>query len=352
MPKSSGTVVIDFAALTAVCAEKGKWVEDVLNLSEIRNHKTLARIRQGLPVRRCTLECLSPHIGPQNLGRIIRHAADSTSQNDGASRQNSDDQLLEWTDTKYLTDWITVPNGLQYSVSKRRHRHIADTFARVKCYEMKFLTDEERRRFEVHLTRHPTVCRKLSPNPRIPINQGAFPDPNGEFWWVIDYWTEGTSLHDVLAVERLSVSEVIRIGRELAEGLKLLHDNGIVRRALDPKHVLLRAPDRSVLLTDFELAKLLGGAPTVGRDWPPDPYRAPELGESEAAIGVDIYSWGRIMAYMALGVLPPTGSEKKSLHGSDLPEPLIDLVVRCVAGSPRSRPATVQHILDALGKMT
>ena len=349
---SSGSVVIDFVALTAVCAEKGKWVEDVLSASGIQSHKTIIRIREGKPIRRSTLDYLLPAIGPQNLGRIIRHAAASTSQTDGVRGQKRADQLLEWDDPKYLTDWITVPNGLQYMVSKWRHKHIADTFARVKCYELKFLTDEERQRFEVHLTRHPMVCRKLAPNPRIPINQGAFPDPNGEFWWVIDYWIEGTSLHDVLATERLPVSDVVRIGREMAEGLKLLHDNGIVRRALGPKHVLLRAPDRSVMLTDFELAKLLGGAPTVGRDWPLDPYRAPELAEGEAAISVDIYSWGRIMAYMALGMLPPAGGEKKLLHGSDLPEPLIDLVVRCVAGSPRSRPATVQHVLDALGEMT
>ncbi len=350
--KALGTVEIDFDALTAVCAEQGKWVEQVLKQSDIRSERTIERIRNGLGIRRVTLEQLLPLIGPQNLARILRHPATSRSRSHGAEGQKKDDQLVEWIDPKYLTDWITVPNGLQYLVSKRRHRHIADTFARVKCYELRFMTDEERGRSEVQLTRHPTVCQKLTPHPRIPINQGAFPDPSGECWWVIDFWIEGPSLHDVLASERLSVSEVLRIGREMAEGLKLLHDNGIVRRGLNPRHILLRSPDRSVVLTDFELAKLLGGAPTVGRDWPSDPYRAPELGEGEAAISVDVYSWGRIMAYMAVGVLPPVGGEKKSLHGNGLPEKLIPLIVRCVAGSPRSRPGTMQLVLDALGEIT
>ncbi len=347
---SSGTVVIDFAALTAICAEKNKWVEDVLNASGIQSHKTIDRIRKGLPVRRSTIEYLLPHIGPQNLGRVIHHAAISKSQ-EGSGRQKRDEQLAEWTAPQYLSNWITVPNGLQYLVLKMRHRHIAETFARVKCYELRFLTDAERGQIEVQLTRHPMVCRKLTPHPRIPINQGAFPDPTGECWWVIDYWIDGIPLHDALQ-ERLSLGEVLRIGRELAAGLKLLHDNGIVRRGLNPQHILLREPDRSVVLTDFELAKLLGGAPTVGKGWPPDLYRAPELGEGDATTSVDIYSWGRIMAYMGIGVLPPVGREKKSLHESGLPEPLIDLVASCVAASPRSRPGTMQNVLDALSEMT
>ncbi len=128
--KATGAVEIDFAALTAICAEQGKWVENVLNASGIQSHKTIDRIREGLPIRRSTLEYLLPEIGPQNLGRIIRHAPVPASQGDGAGHQRKDDQLAEWTDPTYLTDWITVPNGLQYLVSKRRHRHIADTFAR------------------------------------------------------------------------------------------------------------------------------------------------------------------------------------------------------------------------------
>ena len=185
--------------------------------------------------------------------------------------------LVEWAYDQAVTDWITLPNGLQYLVLKMRHRDLADTFARVKCYELRFLTDDGRQRFHEHLLRHPTVCRKLTPNPRIPINQGAFADSSGDCWWVIDYWIDGTLLSDVLASERLLLPEMVRIGRELAEGLKLLHDSGIVRRGLDPKHILLRNPDRSVVLTDFELAKLLVGAPTVAKGGRPIHIGAPNL---------------------------------------------------------------------------
>jgi serine/threonine protein kinase len=344
--KATGTVVIDFAALTAVCAEQGKWVETVLSQTGL-DRRTIEHIRQGVPIRRVTLEQLLPHIGPQNLGRILRHKSGASSQDEEDGRKGAGNKLGNWTDAKALTPWITTPNGLQYQVSKVRHQHLTDTFARAKCYELKFLTDDQRVRLQEHLERHPKVCRMLAPSPRISINEDAFPDSDGN-WWVIDYWIDGTSLGDALASERLPLSEAIRIGRELAEGLKLLHDNGIVRRELNPKHVLLRAPDRSVVLTDFELAKLLSGAPTVAKDWPADPYRAPELGEAEAGPSVDIYSWGRIMTYMTIGVLPAAGDEKKALHGQNFPDLLIDLLSSCVAGSPGRRPRAMQQVMDAL----
>ena len=351
--EETGAVRVDFAGLTAVCAEQGKIVDRELDKTRLSHH-TIKRIRKGLPIRRATLGDLLDIVGPQNLGRILRHAAEPATQVQDGNRPLGGGRLVEWDDdqAQFLTHWITLPNDLQYLVSKMQHRHMIGTFARVKCYELRFLPDDERKRLREHLVRHPSVCRKLTPNPRIPINQGSFPDSSWDHWWVIDYWIDGTLLSDVLASERLPLPEIVRIGRELAEGLKLLHDNGIVRRGLDPKHILLRTPDRSVVLTDFELAKLLGGAPTVAKDWPADPYRAPELGEEEAAISVDIYSWGRIMTHMALGVLPIPGREKKLLNGSDLPESLIDLLVRCVGDSPRSRPGTMQNVLEALSAVT
>ena len=345
--QTTGLVEVDFDGLTAVCAEQGKIVDDVLNKADLVPH-TIRRVRKGLSVRRSTLNELLRLIGPQNLGRILRHGINPSTRAQDGSGQSRSDPLVEWTEPQFLTPWITLPNDLQYQVSKRRHRHLTETFARVKCYELSFLPDDERKRRSDQLLRHASVCRRLTPNPRIPINQGSFPDSSWDHWWVIDYWIDGIFLSDVLAIERFPLPEIVRIGRELAEGLKLLHDNGIVRRGLDPKHILLRTPDRSVVLTDFELAKLLDGAPTVAKGWPPDLYRAPELGDGEAAISVDIYSWGRIMTYMALGVLPVAGREKKSLHGSDLPESLIDLLVRCVGDSPQRRPSTMQNVLDAL----
>ena len=62
--------------------------------------------------------------------------------------------------------------------------------------------------------------------------------------------------------------------REIAGGLSALHRAQIVMRELAPSRVLLAKSDGRAVLTDFELAKLLAGGPTVspGEEWPEDPY--------------------------------------------------------------------------------
>lgn len=95
--------------------------------------------------------------------------------------------------------------------------------------------------------------------------------------------------------------------REIAIGLKALHNEGIILRELRPTTILLREGTGTVLLTDFELAKLSDGRPTVSRDrWPRNPYRANEVGAPTIDTTVDLYSWGRILVRAVCGKpLPP-----------------------------------------------
>ena len=341
-------MVVDFEALTAVCHENGKWIDGVLKETKLSHH-TIERIRKGLPVRPGSLKKLVAFLGPQNMGRFShRIGSESPSHVAANERDLAGKSVEEWSVEQTLTRWITTSNGLQFQVVKMRHLHVPETWGRGKCYDLCFLSDEARSHLREHLVRHPTICRRFPKNPRISINERAFPDPTGRYWWVIDSLIDGVFLADLLGKAALPLPEVLRIGYEIAEGLKLLHDHGIVRRELSPEFVLLSAPDRSVVLTDFELAKLLDGRPTVSEDWPEDPYRAPEVGEGEVDARADIYSWGRIVLFAALGILPAVGKEKAPLHRSKLPEALIELLVSCVALPRSDRPNTMDEALSVL----
>ena len=343
-----GCVVVDIKELTAICVEKGYGVETVLEETKLSHH-TIERIRKGVPIRPSTLKCLLQFLGPQHLGRISTRVGPQSDSNSSANARNLVGQPIEeWHPEQPLTGWITTSNGLQFQVVKMRHLELSATWGRGKCYDLSYLSDETRLCLREKLRRHPTVCRLLPPSPRIPINERTFLDPKTNHWWVIDSWIDGVSLADILGKETLPLAAVLRIGREMAEGLKLLHDHGIVRRELSPKFILLREPDRSVVLTDFELAKLLNGGPTVSEDWPVDLYRAPEVAEGDVDARVDLYSWGRIVLFAALGILPAVGKEKAPLHGSKLPEALIDLLVSCVALPRSDRPNTMDEVLSVL----
>ncbi len=61
--------------------------------------------------------------------------------------------------------------------------------------------------------------------------------------------------------------------REIVDALARLHESGVVMRELAPSRILITAETFRAVLSDFELAKLLSGAPTVSPDgdWPDDP---------------------------------------------------------------------------------
>ena len=96
-------------------------------------------------------------------------------------------------------------------------------------------------------------------------------------WWVIDEWIDGTGLDDLLRSGKPDGCLSRQWIKEIAESLLALHEKEVLRRELSPKTVLIDDESRSAILTEFELAKLLDGSPTVSKEeWPIDPYRAPE----------------------------------------------------------------------------
>lgn len=365
-----GCMIVDFDELTKVCAEKGFWVEDVLAKTGLSHH-TIERIRTRQPVRPSSLEPLAEILavdakrdqddrirpnylepfaeisGRHNMARI---AARQDAPTPPISVELKVEQMSEWTDEKVLTTWLPTSNGLQYRISKWRHRLLASAWARVKCYDVSHLSDMDRAALRESLVRHAEVCRRLPASPRFPMHERVFNDASGRYWWVIDRWIDGHSLADCLR-EPWPVPDLLRLGGEMAEGLRLLHAHSIVRRELSPRFILLRDSDRSVVFTDFELAKLLDAVPTVSNDWPEDPYRAPEVGQGPVDVRADVYSWGRIMCIAALGVLPVAGKERKALMNSNLPNGLRELLLKCVALPRSDRPVGMREVMEVVARM-
>ncbi len=362
-----GCMIVDFDELTKVCAEKGFWVEDVLAKTGLSHH-TIEKIRTRQPVRpsslaplakilavdakgkqegqarSSSLDPLADIFGRHNMSRIAVRQ-DALTHSKGTELKC--EQMAEWTDEEVLTKWLPTSNGLQYRISKWRHRHLASAWARVKCYDVSHRSDADRAALQESLLRHAEVCRRLPPSPLFPVHERVFDDASGRYWWVIDRWIDGYSLADCLR-EPWPVRDLLRLGREMAEGLQLLHNHAIVRRELCPRFVLLRNSDRSVVFTDFELAKLLDAVPTVSKEWPDDPYRAPEVGQGPVDVRADVYSWGRIMSIAALGILPAAGKEKKAFMSSDLPDGLRGLLLRCVALPRSDRPPEMREVVQVV----
>ena len=163
----------------------------------------------------------------------------------------------------------------------------------------------------------------------------------------------GRSLSARLAHGRLSVSEAVRVGVEVAKGLAHAHERGVIHRDLTPGNIHL-CDDGQVKLLDLGMAhafgrrKLAGGTPAY---MAPEQWRgAPEDERTDVfALGVVLYRmladelpYGEDGAEVVRGTRPAP-----SLEVAELPA-LGELVGRMVERDPVKRPRDATEVLAAL----
>ena len=266
---------------------------------------------------------------------------------------SSPNHVLEWeAESPRLSAWERTANGIQYQVAKLRHRFLLEgRFARGKCYELRHLPTAERRQMDECLNRHPAVCERIGKHPNIAENLTAAFVEDGGLWWVLDRFEEGPTLKERLAEGPLELPDVKKVMLGIANGLRAMHEAKIIRRELAPRFIILRAKDGSPVLTDFELAKLLEGRPTVAPKggWPDDPYRAAEVsGDGTVDERADAYSWGRIFTEVVLGSLPAKGQERTAFQKANLPASVREIVLRSVALPRSDRPSNMDELLKTV----
>jgi serine/threonine protein kinase len=71
---------------------------------------------------------------------------------------------------------------------------------------------------------------------------------------------EGSTLADRIRQGPIPVEEAIQIARQIADALEYAHEHGIIHRDLKPANVMV-APDDTVKILDFGLAKAMGPEP-------------------------------------------------------------------------------------------
>ena len=191
-------------------------------------------------------------------------------------------------------------------------------------------------------------------------------------------FVEGESLRARLRREgSLSVSEVVRLVRELADALAYAHAEGVVHRDLKPDNVLLS--HGHAVVADFGVAKALAAATrpervagttltSAGVALGTPAYMAPEqaLADPTADHRADLYSLGVVAYELLTGAPPFTGRPTRQVVAAhiteapasvaskrpDAPAGLASLVDQLLAKDPNARPQTADIVLRELDALS
>ena len=245
--------------------------------------------------------------------------------------------LLEWETDRFLEQGRLAPNGLYYIVSCMHHRHTTGRRGRGKYYHLGWMRSGALEEMQHKLSRHSEVCCRVKSHRHVAMNLTSAPINTKDGWWVVDEWTGEKTVADVVQTGPFPAERVPALLHDIATGLAALHEADVIMRELAPSRVLLADDDGHAVLTDFELAKLLDGVPSVSEDWPEDPFRAPELDGAPATVSSDLFSLGRLAATIITGTVPILGQESAAFAQSKMPKRLQKMMAQCVAPFPKDR---------------
>jgi serine/threonine protein kinase len=184
---------------------------------------------------------------------------------------------------------------------------------------------------------------------------------------------EGQSLEQRLAREKkLPLADILRLGREVAEGLAAAHDLGLVHRDIKPANIWLEArPGGSwrVKILDFGLARggdedrrltqkgVIIGTPA---------YMCPEQSAGrQTDARSDLFSLGCVLYETCTGALPFSGADvistlvavaaqqPKNVHDLNpaLPGDLADLVMQLLEKDPEDRPQSAREVAERIAAL-
>ena len=183
-------------------------------------------------------------------------------------------------------------------------------------------------------------------------------------------YVQGENLATVLGTEgKLPVPRALAIGRQIAAGLAAAHEAGVVHRDLKPANVLIDQ-DQRALLTDFGIARGVDGGTVhtrAGAVVGTLAYMAPEQARGDVADQrSDVYGFGLILYQLLAGGRPRVGGQsdladlmarvtqgpiplRQAAPGT--PDPLVQLVDRCLKRDPDQRFQDARDLLAALNQL-
>ncbi|KAF4086713.1 hypothetical protein AMELA_G00087490 [Ameiurus melas] len=150
-------------------------------------------------------------------------------------------------------------------------------------------------------------------NPRI-INLHAAYENEHDIILLLEYAAGGEIFDHCVSDELLSEGQIIRLIRQVLEGVHLLHQCNVVHLDLKPQNILLTSlsPLGDIKIVDFGLARRLGSIGELREIVGTPEYVAPEILNYEPiTTATDLWSIGVITYMLITGESPFAGEDKQ-----------------------------------------
>ena len=149
-------------------------------------------------------------------------------------------------------------------------------------------------------------------------------EDNGQYFIVMEY-IEGKNLKDLLKKRgKLTVTEVVDIMSQIADGLSIAHDSYIIHRDIKPQNIMI-LENGMVKITDFGIAMAMNATQLTQTNSVMGSvhYLPPEQASGKGStLKSDIYSMGILMYELLTGTLPYRGENAVEIALKHLKEPL------------------------------
>jgi formylglycine-generating enzyme required for sulfatase activity/serine/threonine protein kinase len=193
-----------------------------------------------------------------------------------------------------------------------------------------------------------------------PLTFGYLDKPKKEKAYLVTEYIEGVMDAETWLRKKgcLRLNEGLKVGLQIAKGLELAHQKGILHLDLKPSNLLLREDDLKVKIIDFGLSRFVknvneeinSGMTLLRREaaYGTRDYGCPEqLGRDEygmPSFKCDLFAFGKTLYRLLTN--RPAG---ENMNPNYLPVPaLYDLLMACVSFVPDERPASAKVLVEAL----